>query len=294
MRWKRPFQQKPRPEKRLRPQQEIFFFVESNIFSYRHGFDLTGRPIMYFRDRRQNTKDYPNQVNQVISTLEQAIETMDLDNGVESWLLIFDFKGYSMSNAPPMSTSREVSGCDCSSAHARLFRFSTVRRQGCAVSLRSRRLCAPAVFMNQYPERLGRAIMIDAPWLFSAFYRAISVFLPSNTKAKVQFVSGSLEAKREALSAHVAPDVLEVHLGSDVLFTCCAPQQVFGGDNDCKYVHRLYWAEESKQHALFVVRAHRICSCQRDSLAQANEQRLLKGESAETPKRKTKRKKVKK
>jgi hypothetical protein len=49
-----------------------------------------------------------NQVNQVINTLERATETMDLTRNVEQWVLMFDFKGYSMSNAPPMSTSRQV------------------------------------------------------------------------------------------------------------------------------------------------------------------------------------------
>ena len=66
-----------------------------------------------FRDRRQNSKDYVQQVNNVISLFESAIETMNVDAGVEQWALMFDFNGYSMSNAPPMSTSREVLDIKC-------------------------------------------------------------------------------------------------------------------------------------------------------------------------------------
>ena len=75
---------------------------------YRSGRDLQNRPICYIRDRRQNTRDYDNQVDCVINMLERACETMELDKGVETWTLIFDFRGYAYSNAPPLHTCREV------------------------------------------------------------------------------------------------------------------------------------------------------------------------------------------
>jgi len=171
--------------------------------TYRHGLDKLGRPIVYFRDRRQNTKDYFQQVNGVINTFERAIETMDVTKNVEQWCLIFDFNGYAMSNAPPMHVSREIL----------------------------------SIMLTCYPERLGVAIFYDAPWLFNIFWRAISVFVPVQTRAKVIFVSGSADEKRAQLAAIVDLSVLE---------------HPFGGDNDCRFVHKLYWAKEDEEHQKYI------------------------------------------
>jgi hypothetical protein len=102
--------------------------------------------------RVRQCDDAPRQVNGVINTFERAIETMDVTKNVEQWCLIFDFNGYSMSNAPPMHVAREILD----------------------------------IMMNCYPERLGVAIFYDAPWLFNIFWRAISVLVPVQTRAKVE------------------------------------------------------------------------------------------------------------
>jgi hypothetical protein len=166
---------------------------------YRHGFDRANRPIIYSRDRRQNSKDYTNQVDSVINCLERAAETMDLSRGVEQWVFMFDFAGYSMANAPPLHVSREVLD----------------------------------VFMNRYPERLGHAIMLDAPWMWMITFKAISPFLPSETKAKIRFVNGNAASKREQLVDLFDPATLE---------------HMFGGDSKTRYIHNPYWQRETEEY----------------------------------------------
>lgn len=39
--------------------------------------------------------------------------------------------------------------------------------------------------MDRFPERLGIAFCIDAPILFTLFWKAISPFIPPETKKKV-------------------------------------------------------------------------------------------------------------
>jgi hypothetical protein len=75
---------------------------------YRNGKDKLGRPVIYMRDRNQNTKDYENQVRFTVYNLQMAIETMDLSKGIEQWILMIDFKGHSLKNAPPMKVSKQI------------------------------------------------------------------------------------------------------------------------------------------------------------------------------------------
>lgn len=50
-----------------------------------------------------------------------------------------------------------------------------------------------SIFQNHYPERLHHAYLLFPPWLFSGFWRVISPFIDSVTKAKVSFHSGSAD-----------------------------------------------------------------------------------------------------
>lgn len=181
---------------------EIGFEMSSGKM-YRNGTDKTGRPILYIRDRRKNSDHYDNQIYNTISALERLCDSMDLSRGVESWVLLFDFRGYSYANRAPWQMTKEVL----------------------------------SMFLDRYPERLGLGIFVDAPWLFHTLWKLIGGLLPTETKAKIHFVNGTLAEKREQLSKFIEPAQLE---------------SMLGGDNNCRYVHKRYWAEECAQHALLI------------------------------------------
>jgi len=168
----------------------------------RRGYDKTGRPVVYFRPRNENTKNYENQVKHLVYTLEKVISTMDPSKGIESWVFVFDFKGLSLTNSAPMSTSKKVL----------------------------------EILTCHYPERLGLALMIDAPYIFSMFYSAISPFIPEMTKHKIKFCSGKTTVgsqKYQAFSEFFEMEEFEVE---------------FGGSSEYIYDHELYYQHENEDY----------------------------------------------
>ena len=97
---------------------------------YINGFDRYGRPILYFRNHRENTKNYDSQIRLLVLNLETAIRLMPA--GVEKVVLIFDFSQFSPSCSPPMHINKQF--LSLLSAH--------------------------------YPERLGAWYACNAPWYF--------------------------------------------------------------------------------------------------------------------------------
>jgi hypothetical protein len=61
------------------------------------------------------------------------------------------------------------------------------------------------MLQNHYPERLGVLILVDAPFLFRAFWKVISPFVDAKTLKKVVFVSGSDKDKRKVLEVRGPP-----------------------------------------------------------------------------------------
>lgn len=167
---------------------------------YLHGHDRSGRPVMYQKPRNQNSKDYVLQVQQVAYFLEREMNCMDLSRGVEQHVLLIDFKGYSIFNAPPMSQAKEV-------LH---------------------------ILMNQYPERLGNAFMVDAPFLFNALWSMVKPFLPQATRDKIHFVSRR--------GKHGARGTMDAALAA--VFDDEQLEEEYGGLLPSTYDHSVYWSEE--------------------------------------------------
>eukprot|EP00730_Choanoeca_flexa_P016292 TRINITY_DN7666_c0_g1_i2.p1 TRINITY_DN7666_c0_g1~~TRINITY_DN7666_c0_g1_i2.p1 ORF type:complete len:333 (+),score=65.95 TRINITY_DN7666_c0_g1_i2:129-1127(+) len=152
--------------------------------NYLHGTDKHGRPVIYQRPRRQNTKTYDLQVKQMAYLLERSVNSMDSSKGIQQHVLFIDFKGYSIFNAPPMSVSKQVL----------------------------------SLLMDRYPERLGAAFMVDAPMLFTTTYNILRPFIPAATKAKVNFVKRRGNAGRHGkmhpkIAEHFDDDDLEEEYG---------------------------------------------------------------------------------
>ncbi|KNC83456.1 hypothetical protein SARC_04297 [Sphaeroforma arctica JP610] len=163
-----------------------------------HGLDRYKRPVLYLRPRLQNTTNYVEQNRLTVYMLERCIESMDASYGTEKLTLIIDFKEYSLRNAPPMAQNKE---------------FMTI-------------------LSEHYPERLGVAILVDAPMIFNMTYKLLQPFIPAETKKKVVFVSGSAkpgQKKHEVLSKYLHMNDVPAEYGGDAVF---------------EYDHEHYWSRE--------------------------------------------------
>ena len=70
-----------------------------------NGFDKHGRPIIYLRPGRENTKAGPGQVRHVVFYFESAIRLMP--EGTESIIVLIDFHGASARTSPGVGIAKE-------------------------------------------------------------------------------------------------------------------------------------------------------------------------------------------
>ncbi|EFA76292.1 cellular retinaldehyde-binding/triple function domain-containing protein [Heterostelium album PN500] len=136
---------------------------------YCNGKTKDGKPAIYMRPVRENTKNYERQIQLLVYTLERAIQHIDrsTETGVEQLAIVIDFNGYSLFNAPPMSVARQTL----------------------------------EILSDHYPERLGTAFVVDPPMIFNILYNAIMPFVNPNTAKKIVFVKGE-KAKLKTMHEH--------------------------------------------------------------------------------------------
>ncbi|KAI1139051.1 CRAL/TRIO domain-containing protein [Hypoxylon sp. FL0543] len=117
------------------------------------GYDKQCRPCHYLNPGRQNTDVSPRQVQHLVFMLERVIELMPAQQ--ETLSLLINFKqGKNRSNtAPGIGQGREV-------LH---------------------------ILQTHYPERLGRAMIINIPWVVSGFFKLITPFIDPLTREKLKF-----------------------------------------------------------------------------------------------------------
>ena len=78
------------------------------------------------------------------------------------------------------------------------------------------------ILQSHYPERLGRALIINIPTLINLFFKVIMPFVDPITREKV----------------HFNPKVLQ-----EGFFQADQLKKQFGGDREFEYVHEKYWPE---------------------------------------------------
>lgn len=122
------------------------------------GFDNDARPCLYLKPGRQNTKTSHRQVQHLVYCLEKVIDFMP--SGQDSLALLIDFKQHpeisanvETSKIPPISVGREV-------LH---------------------------ILQTHYPERLGKALLTNIPFLGRAFLKLIYPFIDPLTREKLVF-----------------------------------------------------------------------------------------------------------
>jgi len=77
------------------------------------------------------------------------------------------------------------------------------------------------ILQDHYPERLGRAFVINVPFLLNAFYKMINPFIDPVTRAKLKFNPNCVK---------------EGHFESNMLV-----KENWGGGRTVEYVHEKFW-----------------------------------------------------
>ncbi|CAH9113355.1 unnamed protein product [Cuscuta epithymum] len=119
---------------------------------YRSNYkDKLGRTVLVMRPSYQNTKSTKGQIKYLVYCMENAI--VNLDDEQEQMVWLIDFHGFNISHIS-LKVTKET-------AH---------------------------VLQDHYPERLGLAILYDAPKIFEPFWKVAKPFLEPKTTKKVKFV----------------------------------------------------------------------------------------------------------
>ncbi len=153
------------------------------------GYDKDGRPCLTLFNGRQNTKSSFRQIQNMIYLLERSVDFMP--QGQDKLALLVDFKKYPEAckyepKVPAVSVGKEV-------LH---------------------------ILQYHYPERLGRALFVNIPWLVWGFLKICWPFVDPYTKKKVKF--------DEPFVNFIDADQLSVNHGGDVNF---------------EYKHEDFWDE---------------------------------------------------
>lgn len=141
------------------PKTELFKRLVPHSF---HGFDLDGRPVYI---EKTGSIDYPTVykhfTNEELMThhcwqMEHQIERCKegskmVGHVVDSVCNLIDLQGLNMSHRKAVTLIKLFAGHD----------------------------------QAYHPERMGRTIVVNAPWIFPFFWKLCSVFLDENTKKKI-------------------------------------------------------------------------------------------------------------
>ncbi|KAG8906793.1 hypothetical protein FRB99_006060 [Tulasnella sp. 403] len=156
------------------------------------GYDVDGRPALYMYPSRQNTdgstpEGQKKQLQYSLFVMEQAFDLME--PGIENISLMIDFSDRGKS--PSLGTARLML----------------------------------SFLQNHYPERLGRALIINLPYLVTLFFKAIMPFVDPVTREKIRF----------------NPKVVD-----EGLFEATQVTTSWGGQIEIPYEHEIFWPALNK------------------------------------------------
>ncbi|KAL8718637.1 MAG: hypothetical protein Q9225_004255 [Loekoesia sp. 1 TL-2023] len=146
------------------------------------GYDIAGRPCLYLNPGKQNTERSNKQVEHLVFMLERTIDLMPAGQEMLSLLINFDKK--MGGDRPPLWQGKQ----------------------------------ALNILQSHYPERLGRALVINIPWVVWTFFKLINPFIDPATREKLKF--------DQDLRQFVPPSQL---------------LETYGGDVNFVYDHDVYW-----------------------------------------------------
>lgn len=151
------------------------------------GYDIDNRPCLYLRNGYQNTHASIRQVQHLVFMLERVIDFMPA--GQDTLALLIDFKAAPAhmklsSGFPSLSISKQV-------LH---------------------------ILQNHYPERLGRGLFTNIPWIGYTFFKVVGPFIDPYTRLKTIY--------DQPFQNFVPKEQLD---------------KEFNGLLDFEYIHDVYW-----------------------------------------------------
>ncbi|KAG7358391.1 CRAL-TRIO domain containing protein [Nitzschia inconspicua] len=143
---------------------------------YARGYDKDGRACMYMRPGNENTMNEDNNMRHLAYQIEKAIACSN-KNGHGKICLIIDYEGFTLSKAPPMSTTKKTLD----------------------------------MLQKHYAERMYRAYVCNPPLYFRSFWALIKPFVDPITKQKVCFCSGK-KGLHQIVDDMGGPEKAKLHL----------------------------------------------------------------------------------
>lgn len=166
------------------------------------GYDNDNRPCLYLRNGYQNTSASIRQVQHLVFMLERVIQFMP--PGQDTLALLIDFKA-----AP---------------AHLKL----SLKFPGLSIT----KQCLH-VLQHHYPERLGKGLFTNIPWIGHAFFKVAGPFIDPYTRLKTIY--------DQPFENFVPREQLD---------------KEFNGAIDFEYIHDIYWKEMNAmaeaKHAVYL------------------------------------------
>ena len=124
---------------------------------FRPGLDRWGRPFMCFNNHVQNTDDSEAHMTFLAWSMEEC-ERSTGTNGAAKYSLFVNLEEFSLFNNPPFSETKETLW----------------------------------MVQNGYPERMGSAVVYQAPWIFKQVWNWVKVIMDERTHSKLTFVVGDV------------------------------------------------------------------------------------------------------
>jgi CRAL/TRIO domain len=140
-----------------------------------HGVDRDGRLVIYIHGRLHDKNMGSLQENERFTLYLVELARRLARPGIEAVSIIFDMTGSGYANLDLPNVKFLV---DC--------------------------------FQNHYPETLGRCFIVNAPWLFSAFWKLVKPMLDPVVAAKIIFID-----KKSELLEYLPRETLLLDLGGD-------------------------------------------------------------------------------
>jgi hypothetical protein len=187
--------------------------------------DKKGRPVLLMRPGNENTRVAAGQLRFLEWTMEDMVRAMAsgragfargsrADLAPEQMTIMVDFSGYRRVHWPLRHSSGTAQRCHAHSRHAcTLHAHAAPMRSLLNAPPIKTSLATLHILQDQYPERLGQAILLSPPTVFQIAWKVIAPFLDARTTAKIHFVDPATEEGRATMASLLDPSQLDASLG---------------------------------------------------------------------------------